>query len=354
MSLARVLRVFRKDMVVGPRSPIFMYALALPVAMTLVLQLAFGTLFEPKPRLGLMDEGSSGISAAAQALEGIKLTSLGDVQELKRQVEANDLDVGLVLPAGFDDAVRSGARPPLELYMSGESLASNRLILSVTIMDLVRGVEDRPAPVEVESAGLGEGEALPISARLVPLVLIYALIMAGIFVPASSLVEENEKGTLMAMLVTPVRVSEVIAAKAAMGVVLAFLMSVVTLLLNDAMGAHPATLIVVLLSASVYSALLGMILGTISKDTTSMFTVAKGSGVFLVGPVIFYLFPDWPQWIAKLFPSYWMIDPIWRVGIRGQGLGAVWVELAVTAGICVVLILVIARLSRRMVERAAG
>jgi len=354
MSLARVLRVFRKDMVVGPRSPIFMYALALPVAMTLVLQLAFGTLFEPKPRLGLVDEGSSGISAAAQALDGIELTSLGDVRELKRQVEANDLDVGLVLPAGFDDAVRSGERPPLELYMGGESLASNRLILSVTIMDLVRGVEDRPAPVEVELANLGEGETLPISARLVPLVLMYALIMAGIFVPASSLVEENEKGTLVAMLVTPVRVSEVIAAKAAMGVVLAFLMSVVTLLMNDALGAHPATLIVVLLSASVYSALLGMVLGTISKDTTSMFTVAKGSGIFLVGPVIFYLFPDWPQWIAKIFPSYWMIDPIWRVAIRGQGLGAVWAELVTTALICVALVLVIGRLSRRMVERAAG
>lgn len=354
MSLARVFRVFRKDMVVGPRSPIFMYALALPVAMTLVLQLAFGTLFEPKPRLGLVDQGNSEISVAALALDGIELASLGDVQELKRQVEANDLDVGLVLPAGFDDAVRSGERPPLELYMGGESLASNRLILSATIMGLVRGVEDRPAPVEVELANRGEGETLPISARLVPLVLIYALIMAGIFVPASSLVEENEKGTLVAMLVTPVRVSEVITAKAAMGVVLAFLMSVVTLLMNDALGAHPATLIVVLLSASVYSALLGMVLGTISKDTTSMFTVAKGSGVFLVGPVIFYLFPDWPQWIAKLFPSYWMIDPIWRVGIRGQGLSAVWVELAVTAGICVVLILVIARLSRRMVERAAG
>lgn len=354
MSLSRVLKVFRKDMVVGPRSPIFMYTLALPVAMTLVLQLAFGTLFEPKPRLGIVDQGNSAISVAAQALDGIGLTRLGDVQGLKRQVEANDMDVGLVLPVGFDDAVRSGQRPPLEFYIGGESLASNRLILSVTIMDLVRGLEDRAAPVEVVSAGLGAGETLPISARLVPLVLIYALIMAGIFVPASSLVEENEKGTLVAMLVTPLRVSEVIAAKAAMGVVLAFVMSVVTLLMNDAWGAHPATLIVVLLSASVYSAILGMVLGTISKDTTSMFTVAKGSGVFLVGPVIFYLFPDWPQWIAKLFPSYWMIDPIWKVGIRGQGLGAVWVELVVTAGICVALVLVISRLSRRMVERAAG
>ena len=150
MSLARVLRVFRKDMVVGPRSPIFMYALVLPVAMTIILQLAFGTLFEPKPRLGLVDEGGSEIPAAARMVEGIDLTTLDDVGELKRQVEANDLDVGLVLPIGFDDAVRAGTKPPLELYMGGESLASNRLILSVAVIDLVRGLEHRAAPVSVE------------------------------------------------------------------------------------------------------------------------------------------------------------------------------------------------------------
>ena len=31
MSLTRVLKVLRKDLALGPRSPIFMYAIALPV-----------------------------------------------------------------------------------------------------------------------------------------------------------------------------------------------------------------------------------------------------------------------------------------------------------------------------------
>jgi ABC-2 type transport system permease protein len=354
MSGRRAFRVLRKDIALGPRSPVFMYALVLPVAMTLILQLVFGTLFEPKPRLGIVDLGESEITAAAGELEGIELTLLDDAVELKRRVEANDLDVGLVLPAGFDEAVRSGARPPLELYMGGESLASNRLILDVTALDLVRQVEGATAPVEVRIVDLGEGEVLPISARLVPLILIYALLIAGVFVPASSLVEENEKGTLIAMLVTPARVSEVILAKTLMGVLLAFLMAAVTLVLNDALGAHPWALIVVVLAASLYSALLGMVLGTVAKTTTTMFTIAKASGIFMVGPVIFYLFPEWPQWIAKLFPTYWMIDPVWEVAVKGEGLSAVWVELAVTAAICVALALIVTRLSRRMVERAVA
>ncbi len=74
-----------------------------------------------------------------------------------------------MLPAGFDEAVRGGGkRPKLEFYIGGESLASNRIILSVTAIDLLRGLEGGTAPpVEVETVQLGEA-GLPIAIRLVP------------------------------------------------------------------------------------------------------------------------------------------------------------------------------------------
>lgn len=354
MSLARVVRVLRKDLAMGPRSPFFLYALVLPVVMTLLIQLAFGSLFEPRPRMGIVDAGDSEITAAVAAIEGIELTRLDDAEDLKRRVEGNDLDAGLVLPADFDRAVRAGEKPPLEMYVGGESLASTRIVLNVTTLDLVRHVEGSAPPADVRLVNLGDAPALPVATRLVPLILFYALIMAGVFVPASSLVEEKEAGTLTALLVTPASASEVVTAKAMLGVILAFAMSLVTLVLNDALGTRPFALITVVLVASVYSALLGLVLGTGSKNSTTLFSLIKGAGFFLIGPVVFYLFPDWPQWIAKIFPTYWMINPIWEVGIQGRGLGDVWVDIAVAGGICLVMIPLIARLSRRMVGLAAG
>ncbi|KIX11294.1 hypothetical protein X474_25085, partial [Dethiosulfatarculus sandiegensis] len=130
MSLSRIWKVLRKDLALGPRSSIFLWAIVLPFALTLILQVAFGSLFDPKPRLGIVDDGDSSITAAISDMDGIELTLLDDAGEMKAQVEANDLDAGLILPQGFDEAVRNGDRPALQFFVGGESYASNRIILT--------------------------------------------------------------------------------------------------------------------------------------------------------------------------------------------------------------------------------
>src|SRR5665648_1136786 len=184
VSLSRIWMVLKKDLALGPRSPIFLFVIALPVVLTAVLQLAFGSVFEPEPRMAIVDDRGSAITSAVRDMAGIDLTVLGSADELIRAVEANSYDVGLVLPAGFDDAVRSGAKPPLEMYVSGESYASNRIVLSVTTLDLVRAVEGTTPPVDVQLVSSGSA-GLPFALRLVPIIVMYALFIAGAFLPAS-------------------------------------------------------------------------------------------------------------------------------------------------------------------------
>ena len=82
--------------------------------------------------------------------------------------------------------------------------------------------------------------------------------------------------------------------------------------------------------------------------------IVKGLGIILFAPVIFYIFPDWPQWIAKLFPLYWILEPIWQVSIMGGSVTEVWGELAVAMGITVALVPLIALLARRVQEQMAA
>ncbi len=353
MSLKLTWKVLRKDLALGPRSPIFLWALLLPFVLTLVLQVAFGSLFNPEPRLGIVDDGNSEITAAVEQMQGIRLTILDDAATLKAQVEANDLDAGLILPSGFDQAIRSGAQPDMQFYISGESYASNRIILTVTALDLVREIEGSEAPVVVDVVSFGN-EGLPISVRLVPVIVFYALVIAGLFVPGSNLVEEKEQGTLMAMLVTPVRTADVLAAKWALGALFASVMATVTLALNRALGVNWAETLVVVFVAAALSAMLGLLVGVFAKDSTVMFGIVKGAGIFLFAPTLFYIFPEWPQWIAKLFPLYWIIEPIWQVSVMGQPISSVWAELAVAVGITVSLIPLIAWLARKMQTQMAA
>ena len=352
MSLTRTFKVLGKDLRFGPRSPVFLWVLGLPLAFTLVLQVTFGSLFDPKPRLGIVDEGSSTITTAVQSMDGIQLALIDNAGDLKAQVEANDLDAGLVLQSGFDDLVRGGARPPLEFYVGGESLASNRIILAVTTIDLVREIEGTPPPVEVDVVALGD-EGLPIAVRLVPFIMMYALVVAAVFLPAFSLADEREKGTLNALIVTPVKLSEVVTAKGMLGVILALAMTVFTLWLNDALGADPLALLVVLLFGAILCVEVGLIYGVASKDVTSVFTLIKGTGILLIGPTVFYIFPDWPQWIGKLFPTYWVINPIFEVSLNNAGLDDVWVELLVAVGVIAVLAIPIVLLTRRLGTKLA-
>lgn len=347
MSPARTFSVIRKDLRMGPRSPIFLWVLVLPVLITLVIQAAFGSLFDPEPRLGIVDRGDSDLTSAAVALEGIQTTLFTDADELRQRVENNDLDAGLVLQPGFDEAVRDGERPSLEFFVGGESLASNRIVLAVTTLDLIRQVEGTAPPVEIEVVQMGEATQ-PISERLVPFMVIYALLVAAVFLPSFSLADEREHGTLQALIITPVRLTEVVIAKGVVGFVLALAMALVTLWLNDALGSTALALAVVLVVAGLLLVEVGLIYGSAAASISGVFTLIKGTAFILMAPVVFYLFPDWPQWIAKVFPTYWVIDPVYQVTINGAGLADVAADLGIALGVILIMGFVAAGFVRRL------
>jgi ABC-2 type transport system permease protein len=298
--------------------------------------------------MAVVDQGRSEIALQMSKLEDIEVTLLKSVPDLKQRVEGNDFDAGLVLKDGFDSAMRSGQKPLLEFYIGGESLASDRIVLAVTTLDIVRKVEGKVSPVEVEVHALGDAQTLSLSIRLLPMMILFALLIAGMFVTAFGLVDEREKKTLAAVLVTPVKLSEILAAKAGLGFILAVLMAYVTLLLNGAQGAQSGALFIALMVAGLMSVEFGLIYGTVAKDSRTLFTLMKTLNIFLLAPVIFYIFPEWPQWIAKIFPTYWLINPIFEIAIKNASLTDVGFELGIAIGICGLLIIPVLALKQRM------
>jgi len=347
MNVARILAVWRKDLALGPRSPILLYAIAMPVIITLLLQGVFGNLFERPPRLAVVDPGSSALTAAAVASDALRVTRLATLDELQRRVAAHDFDAGLVLAADFDAELRAGRRPPLTFYVAGESLASDRVILAVTTIDLVRGVEGRLGGVEVEVVAPG-GEGVPLRERLVPFAVLMALIVAGVFVTSFSFVEEREKRTLDALLASPLTIGEVLWAKGLFGGSLAAAMAAATMALNGGALAGSPGLVLALLLGSVMAAQIGLLYGVVARDTKTLFALFKSLNFVIFGPALFYVFPDWPRWIAYLFPTYWVIDPIVELGQHGASLAEVLPELVVGAALCALLVPLLLRLAQRV------
>lgn len=353
MSLTRAGQVLLKDLRLGPRSPIFGWALALPLVFTFLVSAVFGDLFAPQARLVVVDEGASAITAALQAEPGIDVTVLDDAEQMQAAVQAHDYDAGLLLPSGVDEALRSGDSVPLQFFVSGESLASTRLVLGVTTLAEVRDVAGQVPPVDVVVTTVGDEDWVPVEDRLLPLIVMYAVVIAGLFLPASSLVEEREKRTLDAVLITPVRMSEVLLGKAALGVLLAVLMGWVTLAINRAFAGQLLGMTVFLVLGGIMMAELGLVLGCWAKDANTLFTAIKGGALLIIAPVLFTLFPGLPQGVARVFPTYYFLQPIYEMAVAGSAFGDHLVEVAVSVGICLALVPAVVAMGRRLERRSA-
>lgn len=353
MSTRHAATIFNRDVKLSPRSPLVLYALLIPFLLTVLVQGVFGDLFAPQPRLIVVDEGDSQIATDAAELEGIAVTFMGDRDEMLDSVESNGADAGLYLPAGFDDAVIAGEQPLLDFYVGGESLASNRIILGVTTLELIRGIEAGEPPVEVAVIQLGE-EGVDLDLRLLPMLLMMAVAVAAAFIPAASIVQEKEDRTLSALLVSPASMGNVITAKAAFGVLLALFTGFFTLVLNDALLGKSLAHLVIMLVAALMMVQFGLLLGMWARDSATMFAAWKGGAILLFFPTVFYIWPDLPQWIAKLGPTYYFIDPAFRVIAEGADLGDVIGTLALGAVIIAAMIPIVVMAARRLERNLAS
>lgn len=354
MNLARVTSLLLRDLRTSPRSSVFLYALVMPVLMTFLIQVVLAAVLDPVPRLGIADLGASGIPAAVGEMEGLDLTLMDDGDALRRAVRDHDLDAGLVLPPGFDEAIRTGERPELELFFSGESAMVNRIVLLITALDLVREVEDKPAPAEVVLVKVGDKRPLPIEELAVLGILMWALVVTGMFVTGSMVVEEKEHGTLQAMLVTPMTMTEVLTAKGVLGLLICVSICTLTLVLNGALESRPWELAATLGIAALICTEIGLIYGAVARNAKMLYNLVQTLNFIVLCPLFFYFFPRWPQWPAKLFPSYWFIDPLYRVALKGATLSDVWTDLVLALVVAAALAVPVVLLGRRMARNLAA
>lgn len=351
MSLKHVGILLGKEFFHGPRSFILIWAIAAPLLMSLVISLAFGTFFSEKPRLGIMDEGDSQLVALSRQLESVVTKDYGTVSALKQAVEGGAVDMGIVLPVGFDDAVVEGETAEITAYVWGESLAKNRTILSITLADLIRELAGQEVPVEIETVALGDEVSVPWSDRLLPFIVLIAVLIGGIFLPATSIIAEKQDRTLQAVVVTPTTVADVFVAKALLGIALSLCMGILMLVINQAFGAQPLLLVLVLVLGSIMAAETGLVLAAVMKNTSSLFAVMKFFGIFFYAPVIIYLFPQIPQWIGRIFPTYYIVQPVVEISQRGGGWPEIAANVFILIGLDIVLAGVVAFFARRAVQQ---
>lgn len=347
MSLRRIGVLLGKDLIWGPKGFIFILAIVVPLVLTLVIQLLVGTYFSGKPSLGVADGGQSQLVARLGQVEGLVLRQYESAEALQTAVRNGAVDMGLVLPAGFDQALQVETAVSVTAYIYGESLLRDRAFLGVTLANQLRDLAGQTSPVTIVSETLGDGQSMPWEERLMPFVVLMSVILGGTMVPATSLVEEKQKRTITAVTTAATSLEELFVAKGLLGFGLSLFMGVLILILNRAFGTEPLLLVGLLALGAVMAATFGILLGAFAKDINTLFATIKGLGIFLYAPALVYLFPAIPQWIGRIFPTYYIVGPIVKVTLEGAGWADIRLDVVILALLNLALIGVIAYVARR-------
>ena len=184
--------------------------------------------------------------------------------------------------------------------------------------------------------------------NFVPAIMGMLLMLICAMMTSISIVREKEKGTMEVLLVSPVRPLMVIVAKAVPYLVLAFAILITILLMaRFVLGVPLAGSLFWILAVSTLYILLALSLGLLISNVAQTQLVALLlSAMVLLMPVVMLsgmLFPveSMPtilQWISAIVPPRYYIQAMRKLMIMGVGIGEVAHEVAVLAGMTVVLL----------------
>jgi ABC-2 type transport system permease protein len=326
MSASRIGAIIRKDMGEFARNRFFVF-------ITLLVLIAWVAVFWFLPdtvdetiRVGVSqtDLGALLPTGDGADVAGLALVSFLDEEALRTAVENGEdgIVAGIAFPPDFVATAAADGNPRVVLYVPAGLPAEQQTMIEGVIGETAYGLAGIPPPVNpiTEAVVLGTdrvGNQVSLQAQMRPLLLIMVL-MVETFALSSLIAIEIQQRTVLAVLATPVRVVEFLAAKGIFGVGLAFFEVALLGLLVGAFAVNAPAIVAILLLGAVLVTGFGMIAGSYGRDFVGTLMVAMLFMIPLMIPAFGALFPgSSPAWI-KVLPTYGLVEAVVRVSVDGE------------------------------------
>lgn len=359
--------------VVRDRTAAFFVAV-LPVIIIVVIGSSFGGGGSDLP-VGVVD--LDGSDRSRELADGLDASSALDVRtytdegDLAADVRTRRIEAGVVVPAGYGEALDAGeptevrllsdptaaGATPVQSAVSGAVAAQGRVHAAATFVagriggdpaELLATAEaedarSTPVAVDVEQVGDDRRAGLSPFAYTAPSNLVLFLFVNSIAVGAV-LATDRANGITRRLLATPHPVSTIVAgvglAKLTFALAQAGLILGVGALLFDVDWGDPVGAALLTLTFAVVSTGVGLVVGSTARTAEGAQSVGVpvAIGMAMLGGCMWPLdvVPDAMRIAGHLVPHAWAMDG-WRdLVLDGGGLGAVATELAVLAGFAAV------------------
>lgn len=337
-SLGIIRAILAKDALMFRRNRFLMLITFLVIVVWGVLYQFLPTTVDETFSVGVVVEQGAlppGMDFSPEELEsaddtGVQVTVYPDASALEAAVdEGTDVQAGLVLPAGFAADLAAGAQPTVALVVPAGLPAQFEAMLRSAVAELGYALSGAPAPIDLATSttivGTDRvGDQLSLAEQMRPLLLIVVLMME-VFALATLVAGEIAERTAVAVLATPARARDLIAAKMVFGTLLAFSEAALVGILIGAFGTSPGLILVALLLGAVVVTGLGLLAGSFGRDFMDTLMLGLLVMIPLMIPAMAALFPGaGPDWV-RLLPTYGVVDVV----VGASAGTATWADAAV-------------------------
>ncbi len=352
------------------------FTFVLPAVIIVVMGLAFGG--QGTRQIGFVDADASPLSI--ELIDTIdrkggplELKRFGSAAGLSDAVQRNAIDMGLVIPPGYDDAIRNGGTGQLEYVARPDAIAS---AIRPILDDAVHGQAAlfKAARFAAEQRGVPFDEALADARTLLPEIGAVSVTsettgdqdiatgMSGYTMGAQSqlvlwmfltsmtaatqLIVSRQLGVSRRMFATPtsgrsILIGEMLG-RFGVAMIQGMFIFVGTALVFGVEWGDPIAATAVIVSFGLVGTGVAMLVGSISMNPEQASSIGVGAAMLLgafggamVPPEVF---PEIMRTVSHVTPHAWAIDGLRAVAIRDADLFGVLPEIAVLLGFAAVLL----------------
>jgi ABC-2 type transport system permease protein len=218
------------------------------------------------------------------------------------------------------------------VLIAGEAPEGLRPMLDGAVREIAFALAGDEPPVllpDLREMVLGvdrSGTPLSLRDQLRPL-LIFVVLLMEMFALASLVAVELAQRTVTAVLVTPARVSDLLAAKTVLGATLAFGQALLIVLATGTLAHAPGLILLALLLGAILATGFGLLAGATGGDFVTIVFVSVLFFVPLAIPAFAVLFPGTPAMWIRLLPSHGLVEVLVGTTAYGEGWAEAWPHL---------------------------
>lgn len=316
------------------------------LVMPLLFLLVFGAMYggsgsRSVSTIGLADQdGGPTAQAIGRALDrsGLFQVRAGIEAELLAQLDQSDLQAVLVLPKGLSGQVPAEVVLHWDPTSGASATARSGLEFLLTHFDGSGRAAAPALSVRLEqSASLTR---LGVMDFMMPGMLTYMLLNAGVVAVAISLAYQRRNGTMRHMFSAPLSVGVWLAGRVLSNLLLALLQIILVWIVGFGLFKVqlPSNLVgtaVILLFSTLAGLAIGLVIGALARsgDTAQPIALIVSMALTFLGNAMMPLdgAPAIVQRLMGLMPSYYMTHALQQVMMKGQSVLTVWFDLAVLA-----------------------